>query len=166
RKAIGLGSRDLARGNLAALLNQRAWGLATCPDPRKRDAVRAVGLAKEAVELSPKNWNYWNTLGAAHYRAGNWKEVVEALEKGIALRAPGDTSGSFFLAMAYWQLGNKEGARKSYELAIEWMDKNQPKNQELLRFRVEAEGLIKKESGIRSPKKKKQPNGLPPIPDT
>jgi hypothetical protein len=42
--------------------------------------------------------------------------------------------------MAYWQLGRKEEARKRYGKAVQWMDKNQ--NEELSRFRVEAERLL------------------------
>src|SRR5262249_4762171 len=49
-----------------------AWHLATCPDAKFRDASKAVALAKQAVELAPKEREFWNTLGAAHYRAGNW----------------------------------------------------------------------------------------------
>ena len=52
--------------------------MATDPEPNKRDPGRAVKLAKEAVGLAPKN-GAWNTLGAAHYRAGNWEESLAAL---------------------------------------------------------------------------------------
>jgi Flp pilus assembly protein TadD len=58
-----------------------AWLLATCPDLKLRDAKRAVELAKKAVELTPKEGNYWNTLGVAQYRASNWKDAIAALEE-------------------------------------------------------------------------------------
>src|SRR5437868_12353630 len=44
--------------------------------------------------------------------------------------------------MAHWKLGHREDARKWYDKAAGWMDKNQPKNDELGRFRVEAEQLL------------------------
>ena len=44
--------------------------------------------------------------------------------------------------MAHWQLGHKDEARTWYDKAVEWMDKNQPKNEELLRFRDEAAKLL------------------------
>ena len=44
----------------------------------------------------------------------------------------------FFLAMAHWQLSEKDKAREFYDRAVQWMDKNQPTNEELLRFRAEA----------------------------
>ena len=47
--------------------------LATCPEAKFRDPKQAVELAKKAVELDPQGGNYWNTLGTAHYRAGDGK---------------------------------------------------------------------------------------------
>ena len=47
------------------------------------------------------------------------------------------------MAMAHSQLGDKEQARKWYDRAVAWMEKNDPKNEELARFRVEAEDLLK-----------------------
>src|SRR5262249_47445153 len=58
-----------------------AWVLATCPDTKLRDPDRAVELARKAVQLAPKVGMYWNTLGVAHYRAGDWKAAVAALDK-------------------------------------------------------------------------------------
>ena len=55
----------------------------------------------------------------------------------------GDSEDWFFLAMAHWQLGDKQAARKWYDQAVAWMDKNQPDNVELRRFRSEAEELLK-----------------------
>ena len=44
--------------------------------------------------------------------------------------------------MAHWQLGEKEQAGIWYDKAVEWMDKNQPQNAELVRFRAEAKELL------------------------
>jgi serine/threonine protein kinase/Tfp pilus assembly protein PilF len=130
--------------NFSRLYNNLAWLLATCAEPQYRNPVRAVELAKKAVELSQTEPGYWNTLGVAHYRAGNWKESIAALEKSERL-APGRylAFNDFFLSMAHWQLGHKQQARKEYEQALEWMEKKEPKNEELRRFRAEAEGLLK-----------------------
>jgi tetratricopeptide (TPR) repeat protein len=130
------------RNQLASALNSRAWTLATDPDPKKRDPGRAVKLAKEAVGLAPGGAHWWNTLGVAQYRAGNWKESLAALQKSMDLGKGSDGFNWFFLAMAHWRLGKKDEARKRYDLAVQWMDKNQPKNEELRRFRVEAAQLI------------------------
>jgi hypothetical protein len=49
--------------------------------------------------------------------------------------------------MAHWQLGDRDEARKWYDRAVAWMEKHQPKNEELRRFRTEAEELLRIERG-------------------
>lgn len=41
-----------------------------------------------------------------------------------------------------YQLGNKEESRKWYDKAVEWMDKNDPHDDELKRFRAEAAEVL------------------------
>ena len=84
-----------------------------------------------------------NTLGVARYRAGQYEEAIADLEKAAALRKGGDSFDWLFLAMSHWQLGNKDEARKWYDKAVEWTEKNQPRNAELRRFRTEAAELLK-----------------------
>ena len=62
-------------------MNQLAWTLAIDPDQTLADADRAAQLASDVVELMPEDANCRNTLGLAHYRAGNWAEVIAALQK-------------------------------------------------------------------------------------
>jgi WD40 repeat protein/tetratricopeptide (TPR) repeat protein len=140
RRAIQLEPRD------ARSRNNLAWTLATCPDVRFRDPAQAVKMAREAVALIPAQGEYWNTLGAALYRAGSWKEAVAALEKSIEFRGGGDSFDWFFLAMAQWKLGQKDRARQGLARAVAWMEKNQPSNNELRRFRAEAGDLIQVEA--------------------
>jgi tetratricopeptide (TPR) repeat protein len=123
-------------------LNELAWLLATCSDSKLRDPQQAVTLARKAVELNPKQGNWWNTLGVAHYRAGDAKAAITASHKSMELRNAGDSNDWFFLAMAHWQLGEKDKARELYDRAVKWMDENQPKNEELGRFRAEASQLL------------------------
>ncbi len=123
-------------------LNPLARFLATCPLPQFRNADRAVELARRAVERTPQVGAYWNTLGVARYRAGDWQGSVAALEESMQRRAGGDGFDWFFLAMSHRQLGDEETARKWYDLAVEWMDERQPQNEELRRFRVEAAQLL------------------------
>jgi uncharacterized protein HemY len=101
-----------------------------------------VTLAQQAVELAPREGNVWSTLGAAQYRAKDWKAAIEALEKSMGLRKGGDSVDWFFMAMAYWQLGEKEKARTWFHQAAQWMDKHKAENEELDRFRGEAAELL------------------------
>jgi tetratricopeptide (TPR) repeat protein len=129
--------------------NSLAWLLATCPDAKLRDPGRAVELARKAVLLAPNDKNNWGTLGAAQYRAGDWKAAVATLEKARELSGGGDAYDWLFLAMAHRKLGNADESLMAYDRAIEWLEKNKAmlekdKNQaeELRRFRSEAEDVL------------------------
>jgi Tetratricopeptide repeat/WD domain, G-beta repeat len=123
--------------------NGLAWLLATCPDAPYRDPTRAVELATRAFGLTPLEGNAWNTLGVAHYRAGDWKAAVAELTRSNELLGGEELSfNAFFLAMAHWQLGQQDEARKWYDRAVPWMEKHKPRDEELGRFRTEAAELL------------------------
>ncbi len=123
--------------------NDLAWLLVTAPDPKLHDPATAVRLAQIAVEQRPKRANVWNTLGVARYRAGNFAGAAAALEKSEELGQGRELGFNvFFLAMARWQLGERDEARRCYDQAVSWMEKNQPRNEELRRFRAEAAVLL------------------------
>jgi serine/threonine-protein kinase len=106
---------------LASKQNRLAWFLVTCPDVALRKPVEAAALANKAVESVPQQGTYWNTLGAAYYRAGDWNKSVEALEKSMALSHGGDGFDWFFLAMAHHQLRHFDDARNWLDKAVRWM---------------------------------------------
>jgi eukaryotic-like serine/threonine-protein kinase len=143
-KAIAAYTKALElKPGIPILCNNLAWILATCPDLRLRDAGRAVELATQATARAPEQRIFWNTLGAAHYRAGNWKAAIVALKKSAELRHGGDSFDWFFLAMAHSQLGDKKQARQLYDQAGAWMEKHHPNNDELRRFQKEAAQVLK-----------------------
>ena len=127
---------------LGTAYNAWAWLLATAPNAKVRNPPEAVKLAKKAVEFGPENADYWNTLGAAQYRAGAWQEAVLALQKSMDLGQGGNAFDWLFLGMAHWQLGQKEEARKQYDRAVRWAEKNESQDEELRRFRAEATELL------------------------
>jgi serine/threonine protein kinase/Tfp pilus assembly protein PilF len=131
-----------AKPDSAPLSNNIAWILATSPDARFRDPRLAVELGRRAVKLAPNAWAYWNTLGAALYRAGDCDGAIAALEKSMSLREGGDNYDWFFLAMACCRLGRRDEARMWYDRAVQWMEKHDPKHDELHRFRAEAAALL------------------------
>ena len=122
--------------------NELAWLLVTCSDKNLRDPQRAVALASEAVQSASDCGAFWNTLGVAHYRAADRKAAIEALQKSMELTSGGNSGDFFFLAMAHWQLGEKEEAQRWYGQAVKWMDENKPDDEELRRFRAEAAALL------------------------
>jgi serine/threonine protein kinase len=136
RKAIALESED------AVVNNELAWFLATSAEHGWRDAARAVRLAQKAVSAQSESGNYRNTLGVAHFRNGDDRSAIAELETAMSLRAGGDSLDWFFLAMAHWGLGDRDQARTWFDRAVQWMDKNKPHNDELRRFRAEAEAMF------------------------
>jgi hypothetical protein len=125
--------------------NHLAWLLATPAEPHRRNPARAVELATKAVSLAPTEGAFWNTLGVAHYRAGDWKAAINALETSLKLQ--GDNGFDyFFLAMSHWQRGEREQARQQYDKAIRWMEKRAPQVEELVRCRAEAAQLLRIET--------------------
>jgi hypothetical protein len=82
-------------------------------------------------------------LGWGRYRLGAWKDSINALNKSIELQKDGgDPAQWLFLAMAHQRLDNKAEARRWYDRALQWMEKNAPKDEELQRFRTEAEEVL------------------------
>jgi len=132
------------RLDLARVMNDAAWQIATHPDARKRIPSLAVDLAQESVRLN-RNMSYLLTLGVAQYRHGDYPAAIKTLEDSVTNFASdelNDARNPFFLAMAYWKLGGKDEARKWFKKATKWMDANQPGDPELIRFRDEASELL------------------------
>jgi eukaryotic-like serine/threonine-protein kinase len=126
------------------LVNDVAWLLATFPDERARDPKRAVKLADQLVKRYPQDPRiglFWNTLGVARYRTGDWKGAVAALEKSAKMNKGKEPQDGLFLAMAYIRLGEREKAKRWYVSAIQLLEKRAPTEEER-RFRAEAATLL------------------------
>jgi serine/threonine protein kinase len=137
---------------LTWLVNDMAWYMATYPDERFQDAGRATALAQDAVAADPNNGAYWNTLGVARYRKGDWKGAIEALTRSAELNAGREPSDGFFMAMAHWQLGDKKQAILWFDRATEIVRKTESKSEEIQRFQTEASRVLGR-----------SPNGLGPV---
>jgi tetratricopeptide (TPR) repeat protein len=137
-----LRSRARAEPDNGVALNALAWFLATCPDEGRRNLPEARDLAVRAIKLAPGQGFIVNTLGVVHYRLGEYPEAVRVLSQAAELRKVPWADDWFFLAMAHWRLGETEPARRALARAIALMEKNAPDNEELLRFRAEAERLM------------------------
>jgi hypothetical protein len=130
--------------------NTLAWFLATWPDPAGRDPGRAVALARKATQAEPNRADFWNTLGVALYRAADHAGARAALEKaeGLGGNDRGRRINATFLAMTLWLLGEADAARA-------WRAKADAPpaggDEELARFRAEAETVFRQEPGAAFP---------------
>jgi tetratricopeptide (TPR) repeat protein len=124
------------------IANDLAWYLVDCPAEAMRAPAEAVGLARKAVTRAPEMGEYWNTLGVAQYRVGEFQSALIALRRSMELRSGGDGSDHFFLAMAYERLGDRKLARIWYDKAAAWMAERSPQGEADLRYRAEAKETL------------------------
>jgi tetratricopeptide (TPR) repeat protein len=72
------------------LLNNWAWQMATCADPRFRDGKRAVEMAARANQkFGGKVPGHVETLAAAHAECGQFEKAVEGQERALELLGAG-----------------------------------------------------------------------------
>jgi tetratricopeptide (TPR) repeat protein/tRNA A-37 threonylcarbamoyl transferase component Bud32 len=134
---------SLPRDEEGEFLNGYAWYLVDCPDITIRDSERALTLVERALKKRPDKGNFWNTLGVARYRQGDWSSALTALEKSMELCEGGDACDWFFLAMVWARLDNLPTARTWHAKALAWLDKQPWPSESLLRYKAEAAGLLR-----------------------
>jgi Flp pilus assembly protein TadD len=123
-----------ARNSLARLLASR-------PDLPAHDPARAVELARAVVAQVANEAGYWNTLGIALARTGDWEAAERAFEKSTSLdKEGGNPADWLFLAMIEARRGDVAQARKILDRSDAWLHdhayaQNDP---DLLYFRTEA----------------------------
>jgi uncharacterized protein HemY len=76
--------------DVASYIKDLAWFLVTCADESFRNPTRAGPLAQKAVDLSPENPDFLNTLGMVQYRLGQWQAAVASLNKAKQLHQERD----------------------------------------------------------------------------
>ncbi len=122
--------------------NDLAWLLASAPDPAVRDPAHAIALAGKATEAIPDCPTYWNTLGAGHYRAGDFTATIAVLGRSVDLTEGGTAFDHVFLALACARLGDQEQARHWLDQATLWTEQHSPDHSELACLRDEARAIL------------------------
>jgi tetratricopeptide (TPR) repeat protein len=126
------------------IFNDMAWYLVSKP-VASRDAQRALALAQAAAAAAADDEGVVNTLGAAQYRAGLWKDAVKTLTSIGKGTRPTTGFDQVFLAMAYQKLGRTRDAENMLQATRQSIDElraSLPKDAEHLRALLrEAEAL-------------------------
>jgi serine/threonine protein kinase len=135
------------RTGLVKPFNNLAWELVRRRALAHADDIGlAVRLARKAVDWDPDQPAYWNTLGVAQYRAGDFAAADRSLQKSIRLSEGGSAVDWFFLACIKHHQGDSEESRRWYDQAVEWLRQNPVHNKdeaaELVAFRAEAAELL------------------------
>jgi tetratricopeptide (TPR) repeat protein len=107
------------------------------------ESSSALILAQDAFGIFPQNENCRSFLGQVQYRHGQLEATVATLKPTDDESEPANMpQNAFYLATSHWRLGNKEQARKYYEQAAAWMDKNVPDQVRFETLRKEAEARL------------------------
>jgi Flp pilus assembly protein TadD len=80
------------------------------------DLDRALGLAQRALQRAPNDPNISDTLGLIYIRKKLTGPAVEIL-RDLVTRAPGNPSFHLHLAMALYDAGDKQKAKKELDTA-------------------------------------------------
>lgn len=111
--------------------------------PEAQDFSQAVALAVKATETFPEECVYWNTLGAAYYRAGDDHSAVTALYRSLSLQDDRGTGfDHFYLALACLRLNQHDIARSWYEQGMSWVNEHAPDHLPLRRLADEAKEVL------------------------
>jgi tetratricopeptide (TPR) repeat protein len=77
----------------AETYNTVAWFLATCPDERYRNGVKAISYAQRALALQPAaRMFYLDTLAAGYAEAGRFEQAIVTQEHAIRLLTTADAA--------------------------------------------------------------------------
>jgi serine/threonine protein kinase/Flp pilus assembly protein TadD len=105
--------------------NYLAWLLLSAEDLSLRDPKQALFHAEKGLSKNPTPPEN-NTVGVAYYRIGRFKEAVDTLSEVARLRNDICKDTYFFLAMALWQLGDKNEARDWFDKGVQWVQEKEP----------------------------------------
>jgi tetratricopeptide (TPR) repeat protein len=128
------GRRDLARKQYEEVLaidaragtaaNNLAWLLADSGE----DLDRALGLAQDAVEVSPDTPQIIDTLGWVYYKKGLPALAIPQFQKAIALEG-GNGWYHYHLALAHLQAGDLTKGRAALDQALRYGTDNDTGNE-------------------------------------
>jgi tetratricopeptide (TPR) repeat protein len=121
-----------------------AWRLLTWPGCDARRAEVALELAQRAVVLQPESRKSRLTVAMAHYRVGDWQSVIDELSARPEPDPVARCYGWFYLAMAYWQLGQEAEALRYYDWADKCTQRNLSDDGGFIGLRAEAAELLGK----------------------
>ena len=121
--------------------NDFAWFLLSDRDAAE-NLPRALHLAGQATQAEPENGIYWNTLGAAYYRAGDFTAAIAALERSVALNGQDNAFDHFLMAMTHAKQGRQEEASRWYDQAVSWIEEHDCRDPELLGLYNEARAIL------------------------
>ena len=95
------------------------------------DPAQLVQLAEKAVASAPDSYFYLSTLGAALYRAGDFRAALQRLNEAKKFAPTGTPEPEYalFQAMAHHRVDHAHEARQWLGKAVEWIDESTQERQ-------------------------------------
>lgn len=112
------------------------WNLPALP-PGLKPTDQPLSVTLVLHERDPME-----SAAASSYREHEWDTALTAHKRSMARRFAGNGYDWFLMAMIQWQLGEKQAARKWYDLGDEWLATAGPQRMELRRLSNEAADLL------------------------
>ncbi len=94
--------------------NQRAWLLATCPDPTFRDGNLAKASSKRACKMA--SWQeplFLSTLAAAHAACGEFEQAIQRQQQAIGLESDATVKKVLTYRLSLFRAGKPCGQESS-----------------------------------------------------
>lgn len=125
--SLAIHDDEIYRADCAAMLRQSgesrnadelhlaAWTVALAPGAPAAEIDGAIRLARNAVQIDGGHQLSLQRLGAALYRGGRFDEALAALDRSSRMNQASPASAWYFLAMAHFQLGHADEARRWYD---------------------------------------------------
>ena len=130
---------EFARPTYLANLNDLAWLLVADKAAAPIELDRAILLAEEAVLSAGEHAPFWNTLGIARYRRGDYHKAIHALSRSVSLSPEGGNAFDFYyLALANQALGYPTPAADWLDRAEGWASRHPELGALLASVRAEA----------------------------
>ncbi|MBK5294905.1 MAG: tetratricopeptide repeat protein [Acidobacteriia bacterium] len=95
------------------VINNLAYALAESGG----DLDRALSLAQRAVSQVPRSLEAKDTLGWVYFKRRLLGNAIEVF-RGNAEKDPGNPIWRYHLGLALWESGDKEGAKREFQLAL------------------------------------------------
>ena len=114
------------------------------PNTDVDDPQEGVRLMKEATKLMPEKASLWLLLAQCHFRLGNWKACIDAVQTSAQTGGNGklNPNEKFVMAMAHWRLGERDAGLALFNEAAAEMDKVDPRDEKSVRSRAQAAALL------------------------
>jgi hypothetical protein len=107
-----------------------------------KQSIGADASELKSVRLGGESVFSNHTTGVMFYEAELWRRAVRHFAKSAELRRGGQAFDWYYLAMAHWQLDEKEEARRWFEKAEQWTREHVKDDEELGKLREQAAAIL------------------------